>query len=89
MKNWWCTVAFCGLLLAVNSGNVWGAEDRTAAPDLRSEHRVAPRQSTESDPDLQESKRAKFKMLEWVIMQDLLAKYQKLEKNEVEVDTED
>jgi hypothetical protein len=89
MKLRWYSVALGLLLLLSNGGYLWGAEQRTEAPELRSLNRIAPGPSEDRDQDLQESSSAKFKMLEWMIMQDLLAKYQKLEKNEFRPDTDD
>jgi hypothetical protein len=89
MKHRWYSLAFGVLLLLAGSGNLWGAEDRTAVRYPQSQDRIAHRPTDEVDPELQESRRERYKLLEWVIMQDLVEKYQKLEKNEYQVDNDD
>jgi hypothetical protein len=89
MKHRWCSLAFGLLLLIAGSGNLWAAEDRTAVRYPQSQERLAHRSTDEVSPDQQEIRREQYKLLEWVIMQDLLAKYQKLEKNEYSVDNDD
>ncbi len=87
MKQTWCSVGICALLVLATSGNLWGGQQpASAANDLRPQARLTSRPSQEPDEDLQKSKRERFKMLEYVIMQDLLEKYQKLEKNELSAD---
>ncbi len=82
MKKQLCIWTLGLVFLAASSGTGWCASKPEPLTKAQPREQLASKRVAESDPDLVEAKRERFKMLEWVIMQDLLEKYQRIEKNE-------
>ena len=65
-----------------NPGSLWCAPQPEVLTNAQSRDRLLHQRVEESDPDWRENKSEKFKVLEWLIMQNLLARYQKMEQIE-------
>jgi hypothetical protein len=69
-------------LFLVNIGNLWGASPPETLINAQSRDSLAANRAEESDADWRQDKSEKYKLVEWLIMQNLLAKYQKMEQVE-------
>jgi hypothetical protein len=82
MKKQLCIWSLSLMFLLAGFSSGWCAARSESLSRVQSQERLAKQRTAEADPNLEQTKRERFKMLEWVIMQDLLEKYQHIEKNE-------
>ena len=74
------TLAVLLAILLINVGSLRG-EDTSNSINARSQAQYAEKRAEEkSHPEWQDGKNDRYQVLEWLIMQDLMKKYQKLDE---------
>ena len=79
--------AFLSLVFCFNAGSLRADSGPDSLSDAKQQVKMDDRALAKSgDQDLQEEKSQRFKMLEWLIRENLMNRYQKLEVVEGEVE---